>query len=228
MARDVLDRVRKLLALASSPNVHEAAAAAAAAQALIEAHRLEGLLAEEGREDEDPVGEELLSSSRRLRRWKAVLAQGLAGANGCLIYTRQAGKQREIVVVGRSADRAAVRSLFDWLERQLAWLSATHGAGQSKQWHDDFRVGASGTVVARLGEAAAAQRAALTEAALVRVEPALAAREARVQRYADDTLRLKRGRSVRVDPDAWERGRAAGHAVELGGAVRGGGGKPRS
>ena len=40
----VLERVRKLLALATSPNLHEAAAAAAAAQALIERHRLGSLL----------------------------------------------------------------------------------------------------------------------------------------------------------------------------------------
>lgn len=39
MMQDVLDRVHKLLALAGSPNVHEAAAAAAKSQALIEPAR---------------------------------------------------------------------------------------------------------------------------------------------------------------------------------------------
>ena len=37
----LLARVQKLLALASSQNVHEAASAAAMAQALIERHRLD-------------------------------------------------------------------------------------------------------------------------------------------------------------------------------------------
>ena len=42
---DIVDRVRKLLALAGSSNVHEAAAAAARAQELITRHRLESLCA---------------------------------------------------------------------------------------------------------------------------------------------------------------------------------------
>ena len=40
----LLDRVRKLLALAGSPNAHEAAAAAARAQALVARHQLEAWL----------------------------------------------------------------------------------------------------------------------------------------------------------------------------------------
>jgi hypothetical protein len=51
----VLERVRKLLALASSPNIHEAASAAAKAQALIERHRLQSWLDAADAEAADPI-----------------------------------------------------------------------------------------------------------------------------------------------------------------------------
>ena len=51
----LLDRVRTLLALASSPNVHEAASAAAMAQTLIERHRLQGWLDARNTPDCDPI-----------------------------------------------------------------------------------------------------------------------------------------------------------------------------
>ena len=217
MASDVLDKVRKLLALAESDNVHEAAAAAARAQSLIEAHRLEGILAAEAAAADDPIEELVLETSKRLRRWKTVLAGGLADVNGCMSFTRESGRVKELVVLGRAADRSAVGALFSGLVRKLEWLSATHGpsAGHDKRWHDDFRVGAAQIVVERLQAATVAQREALSTAALVRVEPALAARKAQVQAHADQRMRLRPGRKISVDPDAWRSGRAAGRGLEL-------------
>lgn len=88
MARDqaaLLARVNKLLALATSPNVHEAAAAAARAQAMIEAHRLEGLLAAEREVDDVDDGRDApLEVSKRLRRFKVVLATVLGEHNACV------------------------------------------------------------------------------------------------------------------------------------------------
>ena len=126
----VLDRVRKLLALATSPNVHEAAAAAAAAQALVERHRLEGRLAAhaavtgsltDGREAP-------LDRARRLRRWKVALATGLADANGCLAYTAEDARTGEtlLLVLGRgeALHLAEVRVV----------LPALHGAVGAVVW----------------------------------------------------------------------------------------------
>ncbi|MEQ1506614.1 MAG: DUF2786 domain-containing protein, partial [Myxococcota bacterium] len=103
---DVLDRVRKLLALATSPNVHEAALAAARAQALIERHRLEDWLAAEqdSAGDPDPIvhaWHEPLAVARKIRRWKAALASVLAEVNGCVAYTARRGTDEAIVLVGR-------------------------------------------------------------------------------------------------------------------------------
>ncbi len=211
----LLDRVRKLLALAESPNVHEAALAAARAQALIDAHRLQGLL---DAEEDAPVVDGRsapLESGRRLRKWKVVLASALAGLNGCLAYTDRVGKLKRIVLVGTEDDRAAVGVLWDWLVRRIEWLSATHGAGQDRRWHDAFRIGAAQTIAGRLQASQEAGTAALESAALVVVTAGLARRQARTADFAEKNLNLKPGRGVRVDPVGYRAGLRAGAEVPL-------------
>jgi hypothetical protein len=209
---DVVDRVRKLLALATSPNVHEAAAAAARAQALISRHRLEHLLAP----DPDPVTDgasEPLEVARKLRRWRVVLASGLAEVNSCVAYTVDAGAEQRLCLAGRAADRAAVRALWAWLPERLQWLSATHGAGRSRRWHEDFRIGAVDAVLEGLRAAGDAALAEASAGALVPLDPALTARARAVERFVDEHLRLSRGRGLRVDARAFERGREAGRSL---------------
>ena len=216
MARDPLDKVRKLLALSRSANVHEAAVAAATAQALIERYRLESLLAAEAAVAADPVDEEVLEAARRLRRWKTVLAAALAEVNDCLVYRRPPGREHQIVIAGRASDRAAVRSLWEWLVPQLEWLSATHGAGREKRWHDDFRVGAVDTVTDRLRGVAGEEQGRIESTALVRLEPALQARRAAVDSWAEQHLAVRAGRRVLVGASAWNAGRRAAESVKLG------------
>ena len=79
----LLDRVRKLLALATSPNIHEATAAAALAQTLIARHRLQTWLDADQTVADDPepiedARDTPLEASKRLRTWKTVLANALA------------------------------------------------------------------------------------------------------------------------------------------------------
>jgi hypothetical protein len=219
-ADPVLARVRKLLALATSPNVHEAASAAAAAQALIERHRLQALLAAEAdaADPADPVtdGRDApLERARRPRRWRIALAGGLAAANGCVAYTAEEGDETVLLVAGRATDREAVGVLWEWLVTRIAWLSATHGAGRPRAWHDAFRIGAAEAIVERLRSVGADEVATLDPAALVRVEPARAARAAAVERFTAERLHLAAGRALRVDGRAYARGRAEGANVPL-------------
>jgi hypothetical protein len=216
MARDPLDKVRKLLALARSTNVHEAAAAAARAQELIERYRLGELLKAEQSAAADPVEEEVLETARRQRRWKTVLAARLAEVNCSVAFVRQVGRERQIVLAGRAADRSAVRSLWDWLVPQLEWLSATHGEGHDKRWHDDFRIGAVETIAARLAAAGAAEQQLVPPQALVRIEPALVARREALAAFTDRHLKTKPGRALLVGVDAWRAGKEAATAVALG------------
>lgn len=216
----ILDRVRKLLALAGSPNVHEAATAAAMAQALIARHRLDEWLAAEAgvAEDPDPItdGRDApLEVGRRLRKWKVALAAALAEGNGCVAYTLDLGAERAICLVGRSRDRAAVAVLWEGLVKRVEWLSATHGAGRDRAWHEAFRIGAVDTIAERLSRVGAEVREAIGEGALVRVDPREAAHRDALDRYVAERMRFGRGRALRVDASAWEQGRAAAERLEL-------------
>lgn len=218
-----LDRVRKLLALATSPNVHEAASAAAQAQALIARHRLEDLLAAEGSvaHDPDPIVDARdtpLDVARRQRPWKVALAAALAEANGCLVYTLETADGEALVLVGRGRDRAAVGALWPWLVKQIEWLSATQGMGRARRWHEAFRVGAVDAIAARLRATVSDAREAAEGAegpGLAVVARVLEAERAALERYASEHLRLRPGRGLRVDAAAWRRGHAAGGTVKL-------------
>lgn len=213
----VLARVRKLLALATSPNLHEAAAAAAAAQTLIERHRLGALLHAESEADLAITDgrEAPLARARRLRTWKLVLAATLAESNGCVAWTAAEGAETLLLLAGRADDREAIVALYDWLVTRIEWLSATEGAGRSRDWHEAFRIGAAEVIVQRLREGSGAERATMGEAALAVIEPALAARAAAVARFAETHLRLKPGRGLRVDARGLSSGRAAGEQAPL-------------
>ena len=125
---------------------------------MIERHRLEGWLAaeEQVREDPDPIEDDRdapLETAKRLRKWKVILAVTLADANGCVAYTLAGAPKSSIVLVGRSRDREVVRALWSWLVKQIEWLSATHGEGHGRKWHDACRIGVVSAVSVRLKEA---------------------------------------------------------------------------
>ncbi len=217
---NLLSRVRKLLALTTSPNVHEATSAAALAQALIARHKLQGWLdADEAVSgDPDPITDardQPLEISKRLRKWKVVLAAALADANGCMAYTLDRGADQAIVLIGRARDRAAVGELWSWLVARIAWLSATHGAGQDRQWHEAFRIGCVATVAEQLARVAGEVRAELGAAALMRVDPVVRAEREALERFAQERLKLAKGRGIRVDAAAWEAGRTAAETLDV-------------
>lgn len=213
-----LDRVRKLLALATSPDAHEAASAAAHAQALIDRHRLRAILEAESAAEsgDDPITDardQPLETARKIRPWKVLLALELARRNGCVAYTLETDEGQSLVLVGRAADREAVSTLWRWLARRIEWLSATHGAGRSRRWHDDFRVGVVDAIAERCSTPDRDDSAAeplLDERSLARVDQAMAARAEALERFVERHLRLGAGRAIRVDPRAYNKGMTLG------------------
>ena len=216
----LLDRVRKLLALAESPNVHEAASAAALAQTLIDKHRLQALLEADraeaiATEALDDGRDSPLETGRRVRTWKTVLASGLARLNGCVAYTTGRKKTAQLLVAGQPGDRAAVLEIWTWLVHRIELLSATQGPGEDRSWHDAFRIGAAEEILGRMAASQQAVHQEVEPTALVSVKEGLARRNAAVQQYAEQTLRLRPGRALRVDADGYARGKAAGATLKL-------------
>lgn len=215
-----LERARKLLALATSPNVHEAAAACALAQALITRHRLEAIIEADrsSANDPDPISDARdapLDVARRQRPWRLFLASALAEVNGCLAYTLDRGDDEAIVLVGRARERESVSALWTWLLRRIEWLSATHGAKRPRRWHEAFRIGAVEAVAERIRAASAEARDAHSGPALAVIDRAIEAERRAIERFAEGELKLQRQRSRRVDARAWREGRLAGSALKL-------------
>jgi len=224
----ILDRVRNLLRLAQGgANEHESAAAAAAAQRLLEAHRLDQAMlnvAEERQAEEVGVSPDPLDKSKILVRWKNVLANGVARANGCRsYYDRRKGL---LQIVGAPSDVSAVRYLYLYLTREIDQLAARY-AGKGRAWIHAWRVGCVETVIERLKSAreegrleagAAAQSGGVS---LARVNQGLAglarieAQEASVLRWATANLVTKNVRRAYVDPSGYSTGKVDGKNVNV-------------
>ncbi len=241
MDRDkLLDRIKRLLRLAESSNVHEAASAAARAQELMSRHRIEAA----SLEADSTAGivdhrDAPLEASKRLRPWKTHLADAIARANGCRIYLHTRGNIRAVVLVGRSEDAELVRMLFAELVKRVEAMTRKHGEGRDRAFCNAFRLGMVVTIGERLALANAEAKLRALDPGERRNDPddddgddattplgreasALAiarldARDDAVDRFMDATLHLTRGRGkgLRADAEGYALGRVVGREVDL-------------
>lgn len=214
---EILDRVRKLLALAGSPNGHEAANAAARAQALISRHRLETWLAATEERAIDPISdgrETPLEVARKIRKWKRVLASVLAEVNGGMAWIADRGVEQAVCVAASDRDREAVRVLWEALVRRIEWASASANL-RSRDAHEAFRIGMAEVIGRRLAEGENEVLAGLEPAALVRIDPARAAHADALDQFVAGHFTTGSARTVRVDSRAFAAGKAAGASIRL-------------
>lgn len=220
---DIRERIRRLLALSESSNVHEAAAAAAKAQELMTKHQIDQAeVAELAGEDDEPLeDEELQVFGSKVVTWRECLAAALATANGCDLYhriSRQGGRRRASSrIVGPVGAVAAVRYMLAYLEREVDRLcqkeAGDWGRGAlPRSWYRNFRFGAAYAIGRRLHAAAKEVRAAAAPGcALVRVD-----RDAErvAAAMAEKGLKASRKPSV-TDTSAFAEGMKAGRTVVL-------------
>ncbi len=239
----IIDKIRKLLALAKSDNVNEAAAAAARAQAIIDNHKIDlALLQEEEQHEEQPeepvrrcLDFPLFAVARRIPAWKWDLAWSLCDANQCRPWSSTEYDEAEekyarvCYVIGRTGDAQTVQYLHQYLAHEIDRLAKTH-SGKGRTWLNNFRLGAVSEIERRLKLKKRYDRKALTRSAaesgdstaLVKMESALARIEAQdkmVDKWmeAQDDMKYSSNSSdVYHDPDGFEQGRTAGASVSLG------------
>lgn len=232
----LLDRIRRLLRLAESANVNEAATAAATAQTLMARHRIEAASLDTGDETSGIVDfrDAPLEASKRLRPWKIELASVVARANGCRIYLLDRGRTDEVILVGRAEDAELVRLLYGELVKRVESLTRKHGEGRDRAFCNGFRLGVVTTLEERLrkANADASERAIEAgvatddddpDARLAASDAAIAirkldARADAVDRFLDRTLGLRAGKakSLRADAEGYAHGRIVGHTIALG------------
>jgi len=172
VSQNIRERIRRLLALSESSNVHEASAAAAKAQELMSKHRIDQAeLAEQAGEVDEPLlDEDLQVFGARMVTWRACLASAVAEANGCDCYNQvwrgTDGRQCRATsrIIGPVSSVQATRYLLAYLEREIGRLCVVErNAGRSEAaWLNSFRLGASYEIGRRV---VAAAKAAMASAA---------------------------------------------------------------
>ena len=159
-ADPIVERIRKLLALASSSNPNEAALAAEKAVELAQRYNLD--LAQIDGVGSDPYVERTCDVGGA-SQWRWLLMSAVARANFCRALRRREGGRllASMFVVGERHNIAVCEFLFAYLSREIerltgrGWRRARTIYGEhveARSWKNDFRRGAVATIDARLRE----------------------------------------------------------------------------
>lgn len=223
----IVEKVRALLELAKSDNVHEAALAATRAQNLMLKYQLSAACLEDGPAPVERTAVQADSGKKRACMWQAMLATVL-GKHLHVQVVYVIGTDR-IDAIGRGPDVAAM-ALYHWVRGQLeraasvAWATCNRALqrldGGRVRFTDTFMRGARETIDERMR----AQRRAIVAhesdpgTALVRLDAYGDQAAAAIQKWRDDADLRTRTTSRRVPSagaGAYEAGRSAGQGVGL-------------
>lgn len=142
----IIDKVKKLLRLATSDNVNEAASSAAKAQELIDKYNLSYLLLSDSFHDNEIKDAKesncVYKFGKNIIAWKSVLAKNIGEMNHCRIYIGNTGQYKYVGIVGREEDINTVKYLFLYLATEIERLCLREGVNQGKTWRNNFRLGA--------------------------------------------------------------------------------------
>jgi predicted amidohydrolase len=161
MTETLIEKVRKLLALAESPNENEAALAAEKAQELMLRHGIDmaQVAAASGK---STIGAEEGKTRGKVDPWRRTLAHHVAKSmGGRIVYANDYGSQSGTIYwFGPSGTIEAMTELYAYLEGTLVNLSAIATAKREetwihgRRWRTSFLAGA----VQRIGRRLAARR----------------------------------------------------------------------
>ena len=156
----VLDKVKKLLALSTSSNVHEASTAAAAAQRLMLEHKLTEMDVSESQAGQ--MFELSMGAAGFASRWKFVLVTAVARSFFCEAIGLRMGSRRKVRIVGRREDVEISSRVFKYLHREIDRLARAEvfrtvlerqvygEAADFHQYLDSFRRGAVVAIIEKL------------------------------------------------------------------------------
>lgn len=219
MDSKIVERIKRLLALATSDNENEAAAASAAAARLMFEHKIEQAtidLASGTRESTAAPEDVPLGTS--CAPWEAHLATGIARANGCDTFVSSRSGARRVHVFGLPCDTQTTAYLFAYLSRVVRNVSARE-CGGDRRYGNAFRLGMAVRLGKRLAEAKAAHETELSRtsdcfALAVVQRDAMRVRSA----FTAVTANMRQGRPSRIGSSGgFAAGQAAANSVQLSG-----------
>lgn len=217
MSEAIIQRIQKLLALAESPNEHEAALAAEKAQEMMLRHGID--IATVAMAENGTIGVGGSTVDGRVDPWRRRLAGAVAHCmDGRVVYEHHDRSKGRITFYGQRETVQGMTALYRYLEAQLVAISAIATAQRAecwvhgRTWRTSFLLGAVRRLSARLSERYEAMSSeGDNKLALVVVKKA-------VDRYVDQILPDLGRDSYRpsVDPAAYAEGHRAGGELDLG------------
>jgi hypothetical protein len=150
---NLIEKIKKLLALSTSPNENEAAAAAQKANELLSAHNLKMAdLADDASSCEE-VEEFVLEEAGKKVPWKSYLILALAQANYCETFISQTRASFKRVLVGKPVNILACQQMYDYLVETVNRLCNEQTANTSRAYKNAFRLGCAERLYHRIIEA---------------------------------------------------------------------------
>lgn len=218
MENPVIEKIRKLFALADgNSNINEASAAAAMAQELMFKHKLAMADIDAPDEPEDVLGSTDFDAPGHL--WKKSLVHGVARAFYCRSCTLgSSGKNKTVRIVGKLSDTQSATYMARYLINEIERLAKQECPGQGRRFANSFKVGAVVSILDRLQTQRKEQDKVVEKynesAALVLKNDAMA-----VNKYYKELFpKTVKGNAPRAtDGGAFEAGQEAGNSVSLGG-----------
>ncbi|HIJ88232.1 MAG TPA: DUF2786 domain-containing protein [Desulfuromonadales bacterium] len=211
----VIEKIKKLLALAHSSNEHEAALAAGHAQRLLAEHNL-AMADIEAAHRPDKADTIETTVSKSLPKWLRHLSAGVSSAFDCqAVHHPATGK---MTFIGVGADVQVAVYTFTYLDRTIRMLCSSymkrHATGALANRHRElmrhsYYLGAVTTITARLREQKA--ETPVTTGALVPVKEGLI----RQAMTAIGTLRTMHSRKSYINSNAYTFGQADGATIGL-------------
>ena len=217
----IIEKIRKLLALANSSNEHEAALAAGHAQRLLSEHNL-AMADIEAAHKPDKADKVETVVSKSLPKWMRHLSAGVSTAFDCqAIHHPAAGKMS---FIGVGADVQVAAYTFTYLDRTIRKLcsnymkqhvGSTIANRHRELMRQSYYLGAVSTIITRLREQKV--QTPVTTGALVPVKEGLI----RQAMNEIGNLRTMRSRKSYVNTDAYSRGQMDGGQVGINRGITG-------
>lgn len=223
---NIIERVQKLLALSKSTNANEAAAA----NKLIDQHRLSEADLEGAGEVSEPVEEDAsyIYESGRINPWKALLVRVLVNHYGLACWNDAHWNTGRMVsryrLVGRKSDITISKYMFAWLTAECQRLSDLEAKGKGKVYCNSYCMGFVRGVEDQLRASRVEVQKTATSTAIVKID-ARAEEAEEFLNTAHSNLRYKKSLAKsRLDADAYQAGKK-GENLHLGASLGEGGTK---
>ena len=145
--KNIVEKINKLLALATSSNENEAAVAAQKASLLLAQYNLS--LADLGSDDLTDIIELVVETTTRFISWKMLLLCGIAEANGCKAFRN--GYSGKMKLIGSHASLIVCQHMYEYLSKTIE-RRAKYRQGRGRAYLNAFRVGCATRLSQRLEE----------------------------------------------------------------------------